>query len=145
MALIACKECKKEISDTVSKCPVCGFKMVKPASPVTIIVMVIIGCIIVASCLGSLNKPSKENPVNYSNSPVPLDAGAYIEEPFTRNNFSTLVAAINLIKLNGNTCDSVRTARASVYDGTFVISCNDLKYEYEIKDVGGKIDFKVIR
>jgi hypothetical protein len=36
MALIKCPECAKEISDTVSNCPHCGYAIKKPGPPTVI-------------------------------------------------------------------------------------------------------------
>ncbi len=42
MALIECPECKKEISDTVKKCPNCGYKFKKKTSLVVKIALVLV-------------------------------------------------------------------------------------------------------
>lgn len=47
MSLINCKECKKEISDEVDKCPHCGFKVKKSSGCLTLIIIgiIVIGAI----------------------------------------------------------------------------------------------------
>jgi hypothetical protein len=145
MPLIVCEECNKQISDTVSKCPHCGFKIVKKTSLITMAVVVLVATVIVGSCISANGSKPVDNSASYTNSPIPLDAGVHLDDVFVNNNYAVLVAAVDTIHTHGNACDSIRTARTSVYDGTMVISCNDLKYEYEIKDVGGKLAFKVIR
>lgn len=39
MALVKCKECGKEISDTIKKCPNCGYKEKKPVNKKMIIIV----------------------------------------------------------------------------------------------------------
>ncbi len=42
MALIKCKECGKEMSDTIKKCPNCGYKEKKKISKKTLIIIVVL-------------------------------------------------------------------------------------------------------
>jgi hypothetical protein len=55
MALIKCKECGKEVSDSAGKCPQCGAKVNKPIGKLGW-AMVIITTVIVVQC--SLSMPS---------------------------------------------------------------------------------------
>lgn len=50
MALVKCKECGKEMSDTVKKCPNCGYKEKKPVNKK---VFIIIGVILVVLCVSA--------------------------------------------------------------------------------------------
>lgn len=52
MALINCKECGKEISSTVKKCPYCGFKMKKKMNRKKKIVLIISIIIIIIILMG---------------------------------------------------------------------------------------------
>ena len=144
MAMIACEECNKEISDTVSKCPYCGYKIKKKASRFSIIAVISIALIILFSYLTEKDDAPKIQPVVYTNAPVPLDKKAHLDNIFVSNNYALLTLSVNAIKERGNRCDAVTTARRSLYDDSIVILCNDLRYEYEMRDIGGKLDFKVI-
>jgi len=48
-----------------------------------------------------------------------------------------------LVKLYGYKCDSVNFALRSNWDGSFSVSCNNNRYSYKIKDVGGRWTVKV--
>lgn len=47
MALIKCPECEKEISDTVKKCPNCGYKFKNAVNKKAIIIIILVICILV--------------------------------------------------------------------------------------------------
>lgn len=54
-----------------------------------------------------------------------------------------LLTMIHIVKLHGNSCDTVSAASAS-YDGsTFNLKCNLYKYSYNLKDKGGEWHFEV--
>lgn len=54
-----------------------------------------------------------------------------------------LLTMIQIVKLHGNSCDTVSAASAS-YDGsTFNLKCNLYKYSYNLKDKGGEWHFEV--
>lgn len=54
-----------------------------------------------------------------------------------------LLTMIQIVKLHGNSCDTVSAASAS-YDGsTFNLKCNLYKYSYNLKDKGGELHFEV--
>lgn len=151
MALINCKECNKQISDTTSVCIGCGAKVskVKPESKgknsFIKIGLIILGVIWVLGLITKGDGSGVSQSVSHSDSPVPIENNADIQESFTKNNYANLSDVVAAIKLRGNSCDTVSSARVSVIDGAWSIQCNSLRYEYEIKDVGGKIEMMVIR
>ncbi len=48
-----------------------------------------------------------------------------------------------LVMLYGYKCDSVSYASRSSWDGNFRVTCNNNRYVYEVKDVGGRWTVKV--
>lgn len=95
------------------------------------------------SCVsGGNSKP--ESKTDFSDSPVTLDNNAYIESAFYKNNYSLLLATTSQIKIRGNECNSVTSATVSSWDGSFTLVCNNNRYKYNFKDVGGKIQYTVI-
>jgi len=48
-----------------------------------------------------------------------------------------------LVMLYGYKCDSVSYASRSSWDGSFRVTCNNNRYVYEVKDVGGRWTVKV--
>ena len=42
-----------------------------------------------------------------------------------------------LVELYGYSCDSVDNAIRSAWDGSITVYCENFRYKYEIKDVGG--------
>lgn len=52
-------------------------------------------------------------------------------------------AVQNLIRAYGYRCDGVNFALRSNWDGSISVSCNENKYSYEIKDIGGNWTVKV--
>ncbi len=152
MALISCPECNKQISDTATACIGCGAKVIKcksQSSGLSTFFKVIIGVLVVLWVIGTLsNKDGTSTTAstnNYSGSLIPLDDSVDLDEKFTMNGYSNLILAVSSIQQKGNVCDSVTSARVSVYDGAWSLQCNNLRYEYEFKDVGGIIEIKVIR
>jgi DNA-directed RNA polymerase subunit RPC12/RpoP len=150
MALMACHECGKQVSSEAKACPSCGAKpTINPSDRDTRIKWALV--ILTVFAVGiSLDKSTEKtqpigDPIVYSKSPVPLDQGAYIEDFYTKDNYALLDALVKEIRNRGNVCDTVKTARLSQWDGATTILCNNLKYEYEFKDVGGVLQFKVIR
>ena len=47
-------------------------------------------------------------------------------------------AAVDLVRAFGYRCDIVNTFRNSLGGGSFVLHCNNYRYKYTIKDVGGR-------
>lgn len=152
MALISCHECGKEVSTEAKACQFCGAKpkpkISKSESNFTTYFILALFGVVVYGCMSNnetVDTSSYSASYPPSGSPIPLDSDAYIDEPFTRNGYKPLVLFVESIRARGNTCDSVNTARISAWDGTYVISCNNLAYEYEFKDVGGNIEMTVVR
>lgn len=56
---------------------------------------------------------------------------------------SQVEAVQQLIHLYGYRCDSVNYASRSAWDGSIRVTCNESKYVYELKDVGGNWTVKV--
>lgn len=61
MALIACQECGKNISDEARNCPLCGARNKKPVSKLTIVVVSLIAASFVGASINSdpANQPAK--------------------------------------------------------------------------------------
>lgn len=53
-------------------------------------------------------------------------------------------ALLLLINSNGNRCNSISSI-SYTGDRAFSIECNIRQYEYQFRDIGGKLDYKVIR
>lgn len=58
MALVRCKECKSQISDTADVCPHCGAKPKKPTSRFTILVGGLFAIGVLAAVVGGNDKPT---------------------------------------------------------------------------------------
>ncbi len=56
---------------------------------------------------------------------------------------SQVDAVKKLVKLYGYRCDSVNFAMRSSWDGSIRFVCNNNRYVYEVKDVGGNWTVKV--
>lgn len=106
--------------------------------------LIVVIAVILYNCMFS-TRVNESNKFDYNNSPIPIDSNANIDSSFGDNNYSTLIGIVDRIKLNGNSCDSISGARISVIDGAWIVSCNNSRYEYEFRDIGGKLEFKVIR
>ena len=53
-------------------------------------------------------------------------------------------AVKSMIVLNGYRCDTIdNTPSFSSWDGSIKVICNNFKYVYEVKDVGGRWTVKV--
>jgi hypothetical protein len=147
MALVACRECNKEISDASKVCIGCGapVESEKKISLIKYALIVLFG-IGVYSCVAKTENSSTQisAPVN-TNSPIPLDQSASIDEPFSKDQFGLLAAIVDSIHSRGNSCNTVSRATVSSFDGRWTITCDNHRYEYEFKDVGGKLEYKVIR
>ena len=71
MALIACPECKRQVSNTLAACPHCGYKLRKPASSSNAAVLSIVAAVLVAYCSFGPKPGMPTQPA-----PVDLDAKA---------------------------------------------------------------------
>lgn len=56
---------------------------------------------------------------------------------------SQVSAVQNLIIAYGYKCDDVNFAMRSSWDGSIRVTCNENRYVYEVKDVGGNWTVKV--
>lgn len=56
---------------------------------------------------------------------------------------SQVKAVQDLIVEYGYRCDSVNFAMISNWDGSIRVTCNDSRYVYEVKDVGGNWTVRV--
>lgn len=56
---------------------------------------------------------------------------------------SQVDAVQKLIQLYGYKCDDVNFAMRSSWDGSIRVTCNENRYVYEVKDVGGNWTVKV--
>lgn len=58
MALVKCKECKKEVSSKAKLCPHCGIKNPAVGAKETLVglVVVVVGVVMLAQCMGGSNK-----------------------------------------------------------------------------------------
>lgn len=56
---------------------------------------------------------------------------------------SQVEAVQKLIQLYNYRCDSVNFALRSTWDGSIRVTCNENRYVYEVKDVGGTWTVKV--
>lgn len=52
-------------------------------------------------------------------------------------------AAAELVKLYGYRCDSVDFFMRSDWDGNYHLTCNNNRYSYVLKDVGGRVVIEV--
>lgn len=75
MALITCKECKAQVSDTAEKCPSCGAKVKKPTSPFT---WFVVFCIVVWVIVGIQPKGKGNAAEQASDSPSSASAGVEV-------------------------------------------------------------------
>lgn len=57
------------------------------------------------------------------------------EVPFSMH--EAALASAELVKMYGYRCDSIDFFMRSDWDGAFHITCNNNRYSYVIKDVGG--------
>jgi hypothetical protein len=65
---------------------------------------------------------------------TPIESDAVISEQMN----SELISAVaDVVKAFGYRCDSVSSARPLVWEEGFAIVCNNYRYTYEIRDVGG--------
>jgi hypothetical protein len=147
MALVACKECNKGVSDSAKVCVGCGapIESIKKVSIVQYALLVLFG-IIVYSCATTKDKAQDQStPNQHINAPIPIEASASIDEPFSKDGYTLLSATVDSIISRGNSCNIVSMATVSSFDGSWTISCDNHKYEYEFKDVGGKLEYKVVR
>jgi len=55
----------------------------------------------------------------------------------------TAAAAQSVIKAKGYRCDKVDNMRPFIFGRGWTIYCNNFRYEYEIEDVGGRMEIKV--
>ncbi len=62
MALVTCRECKAQISDTATTCPQCGAKAKKPTSRFTLFVGGLLAIGIAGAIFGGNDKPAKTAP-----------------------------------------------------------------------------------
>lgn len=62
MALVTCKECKAQISDTAATCPQCGAKVKKPTSRLTLFIGGLFAIGIAGALFGGNDKPTKAAP-----------------------------------------------------------------------------------
>lgn len=70
MALIECKECKNQVSDTAKVCPSCGKKMPKKLSVIHWIGIVLLGMITLAVLSGNKNSHQAATSASGSSKPV---------------------------------------------------------------------------
>ncbi|MFA6741014.1 MAG: hypothetical protein WCR78_05925 [Arcobacteraceae bacterium] len=63
-----------------------------------------------------------------------------VDGNLTENQINSLQ---KLIVLSGYTCDDVKSAIHSSWDGSIRVSCNNNRYVYEIEDIGGQWTVKV--
>lgn len=63
-----------------------------------------------------------------------------VQGNLTGEQASTLQALIIAV---GYKCDTVNFAMRSSWDGSYRVTCNDNRYVYEVKDVGGNWTVKV--
>lgn len=90
MALIKCKECKKEISSKAKKCPHCGVKI-----GTSLLVKVILGLFLLM-VLGNLAKTnSSDAPVVSSSKPVPKDNWQISRSVSEMSNTKTIIIGIS--------------------------------------------------
>jgi len=143
MALIYCPECKEKISDSIKKCPHCGF-VNNHTFTVAKFAVILIGIIIVGLTVSPSKK--KETLANdYSSAPITIESNARLNDYFEKNNFNALSLLVAEIQLKGNRCDSVSYANVSSWDGSVTVQCNVSQYEYNFKDIGGVWTYSVIR
>lgn len=59
MALVKCKECGKDVSDTAPACPACGAKRTPKTKTLTWIVVGTIGVVLMAAIVSNSDKPTQ--------------------------------------------------------------------------------------
>lgn len=74
MALIACKECKKEVSSKAEKCPHCGVRMKRETAGCGTLIAFIIFVIVMANVWNSFTTKPAPQTVNQPKEPEPFDA-----------------------------------------------------------------------
>jgi len=77
--------------------------------------------------------------------PVLASNTTTIERGFKESNINDLQAMLlaKVVKSFGYTCRSISAASQSQWSGNYKLICNDYKYVYHIKDVGGRIVVEV--
>ena len=71
---------------------------------------------------------------SFARTPIEDDA-MFTQE--IEGNTQLLEQMVALVKANGYRCDSISAGRQMFLSRGFVLSCNNLAYEYEIEDIGG--------
>lgn len=155
MPLIKCYECGKEISDKALSCPHCGAplsaKVDKTKTTTNVsaqqkkvtqsnteikhneafsfigfaVILLIVIVILIRSCSGN-NETKIETP---STAQKPSDTNGITEEQ--KN------AAMDVIRFNGYTCDSIAGMNRFITSEGYSVYCNDHRYSYEIANKGG--------
>ena len=81
MALVKCKECGKEISDTIKKCPHCGYKEKKKISKknlITIVIAAVVAVIVIIGLVIGLNIGKAKKVENYEKKLVETGGKIYV-------------------------------------------------------------------
>lgn len=119
-----------------------------------LILLTIVSVVIVGSCIFSGGASRQNEPAKSSGMEIwdkkkalrdlttPIEDYSRIPDFFVDER--TISSFVLLIKANGNSCNSISSISAPSVN-TFNVECNNSQYEYQFKDIGGKLDYKVIR
>lgn len=158
MALIQCHECKNNVSTEADSCPHCGAKVkvqVKIESKGTsssqgiaiiVICLVVLGALMFGTGSGKSNTgkmPIEEKKAALEQVGVPFEDISRIPDALAKKPAS-IPLMVSAIQIVGNKCDSISSIKTD-YDEGLKVECNEGRYEYQFKDVGGKMQYKVIR
>lgn len=114
MAIIKCKECKKDVSTTAKTCPNCGAKVIKPTS-ITNIVLALVVLVLIVKC--TMDKPpSTSSPATPAKATTAADIAAAAAED---KRFSAAIAFAKVIRANAKDPASVAFVQIGMNtDGT---------------------------
>jgi hypothetical protein len=113
MALIQCKECKAEVSDTAKNCPKCGAKVPKKTGIGVKIFAVILGLGVLSAIIQGANAPA---PVQLS----AADAAAKVKQ---EAEFQSVVSKVRALKANAKNPATFEVEQVLLMDsGTLCVS-----------------------
>lgn len=125
MALIKCKDCGKEFSTDAKVCPNCGAKKPKAKTrwePILITFAVVY----IIALLFPNSSNSTQTTVTAEKTSTPDKVTEEQKD-----------AAMQVIQINGYTCDSIAGMIPFITSEGYNVYCNDHRYSYEIENKGG--------
>lgn len=133
MALINCPECNKEISDTVKKCPYCGYRIKKKNSKKRpLIIVIILAAAIVVGICGTI--VYRHNHVSMSLKTNKVELGDTVDlislTKYSKKNISKVI-----VKNDGNFSNKKIGKYNVVYTATNIYNkSKDFKYKITVAD-----------